>query len=192
MVALRNCVKSAALVLALAALPGCAGTISDSKALQPGSAESRRITDLPVDAAGSSAPVVVAPEVLHGFTFLYQYVDETEFVLCLEGNQSKGRIYVTGFRLAILKKTTIGSASYEPCRSRNYIGTAHNHPPVQQPAALCAQSIPDRNSFNDDARALVDIILCGDTRYLWVLKDGRSDVDDGMTRLRQLLARRLH
>jgi hypothetical protein len=140
--------------------------------------------------ARSFTSVVVAADVLHGFSFLYQYVNETEFVLCLEGTQDARRLYVTGFRLAVVTKTTINTVSYEPCTSRNYLGTAHNHPP-EPGGAQCAQSASDQNSFYNDQKAVVDIILCGNTRYLWVLKDGRSSVDDGMSRVRQLLAKSL-
>jgi hypothetical protein len=179
-------VKNAARILILLALPGCASTFADSKALQPGAAETTSTTHPAVAATRSDTPVIVAPEVLLGFSFLYQYVSETEFVLCLEGTQHKGRVYVTGFRLALLTRTTINTVSYEPCTSSNYLGTAHNHPPG--PGMSCTPSLPDRTSFHNDLRAVVDIILCGHTRYLWVLKDGRSSVDDGRFRVRQLLA----
>jgi hypothetical protein len=184
----RAQVKNAARILIFLTLPGCASKYADSKALHPGPAETRSITEVAVAAAGSNSPVVVVPEVLHGFGFLYQHVTDTEFVLCLEGSQYKGHIYITGFRLALITKTTINTVSYEPCTSSNYIGTAHNHPPDPS-GALCMQSSSDWNSFRNDARAVVDIILCGNSRYLWVLKDGRSSVDDGTSRVRQLLAK---
>ncbi|HEX6063626.1 MAG TPA: hypothetical protein VFZ04_05355 [Longimicrobiales bacterium] len=181
-------VKHAVRIIVFLALPGCANTIIDSKALQPGSADASRITELAVYAAGSDVPVLVAPEVLGGFNFLYHYIDETEFVLCLEGARKSGRVYVTGFRLATITRTTIGSAAYEPCTNANYIGTAHNHPPVQNTMTLCGQSSADRITFQRDTAALVDIILCGHSQFVWVLKDGRSGLDNGTGRTRPVLA----
>jgi len=120
-------------------------------------------------------PVVVAPEVIDGFQFLYRFITETEFVLCLEGTRQEGRIMVDGFRLARMEATSVNSVRYQPCNSPRYVGTAHNHPPVEDPGkSLCYQSEPDRRSFGMDQRAVLDIVICGDTRYLWVLKDGRS------------------
>jgi hypothetical protein len=119
-------------------------------------------------------PVVVAPEVIEGFQFLYRHITEVEFVLCLEGTRRNGKLYVDGFRLARMEVTSINSVRYQPCTSDRYIGTAHNHPPVDEDKSLCYQSEPDRRSFGMDARAIVDVVLCGDDRYYWVLKDGRS------------------
>lgn len=180
-----------AMLLGLFALSGCAGTMTSSKAQGPRASEPTRITDLPVDAAGAHTPVVIAPEVLHGFSFLYQNITHTEFVLCLEGTRKNRQIFITGFRLAVITRSSIGAAAYEPCTNANYIGTAHNHPPVEG-TDMCKASVPDKVSFYNDIRAAVDIILCGSTRYLWVLKDGRSDVDDGMSRVRKILASHSH
>ena len=182
-------VKIAAMMLMLLLLAGCANTLDDAKALHPDPAPDVRITYPPVMAPRSATPVLVTPEVLLGFSFLYRYIDETEFVLCLEGQERRGRVHVTGFRLALIKRSTIGSASYAPCTNRDYVGTAHNHPPVASSAELCAQSQLDRETFHQDGRALVDIILCGDSRYVWVLKDGRSEVDEGIERVRRELAK---
>jgi hypothetical protein len=127
----------------------------------------------PTDLSGE--PVIVASEVIEGFEFLYRFITETEFVLCLEGSREDGKIVVDGFRLARMEATSVNSVRYQPCNSPRYIGTAHNHPPVQELGkSLCYQSEPDRRSFGLDPRALLDIVLCGDQRYLWVLKDGRS------------------
>jgi hypothetical protein len=123
--------------------------------------------------------VVVAPEVIEGFQFLYQFVTETEFVLCLEGTASGGRIYVTSFRLARMTASTANAVKYDPCTSQHYVGTAHNHPPVPNNHPPCYQSALDRNSFLNDTRAIVDIVLCGRTTYLWVLKDGRKSIKGG-------------
>ena len=126
---------------------------------------------LDMDAA---EPVVLAPEVLEGFQFLYRFITEVEFVLCLEGGRKNGRLHVDAFRLARMEASSVNSVRYQPCTSDRYVGTAHNHPPVDQDKSLCYQSEPDRRSFGMDNRAVVDIVLCGDDKYLWVLKDGRS------------------
>ncbi len=125
--------------------------------------------------APDAEPVVVAPDVVNGWEFLYRNVTQTEFVLCLEGSRQDGKIVVDGFRLARMDASTVNSVRYEPCTSARYVGTAHNHPPVDDPGkSLCYQSEPDRRSFGMDNRAVVDIVLCGDNKFLWVLKDGRS------------------
>jgi hypothetical protein len=122
-------------------------------------------------------PVVVAPEVMEGFKFLYRFITEVEFVLCLEGVRKDGRLYVDNFRLARMEATSVNSVRYQPCTSERYVGTAHNHPPVDEDKSLCYQSEPDRRSFGMDSRAVVDVVLCGDDRYYWVLKDGRSGAE---------------
>ena len=126
-------------------------------------------------ASDDAEPVVIAPEVVDGWEFLYRNITSTEFVLCLEGSHQDGKILVDGFRLARMEASTINTVRYQPCQSSRYVGTAHNHPPVDDPnKSLCYQSEPDRRSFGMDQRASVDIVLCGDAKYLWVLKDGRS------------------
>lgn len=119
-------------------------------------------------------PVIVSPEVMEGFQFLYRFITEVEFVLCLEGTRRNGRLYVDAFRLARMEATSVNSVRYQPCVSERYIGTAHNHPPVGMDKSLCYQSEPDRRSFSLDQRAVVDVVLCGDDKYYWVLKDGRA------------------
>jgi hypothetical protein len=122
-----------------------------------------------------SEPVVVAPEVIAGWEFLYRFITETEFVLCLEGTQQNGRVIIDGFRLARMETTNVNSVRYQPCGSSRYVGTAHNHPPVgDRASSLCYQSEPDRRSFALDQRAIVDVVLCGADRFYWVTKDGRS------------------
>jgi|SRR5688572_17838114 hypothetical protein len=125
----------------------------------------------------AAEPVVVAPEVLEGFRFLYRFITEVEFVLCLEGTRKSGRLHVDGFRLALMEASSVNSVRYQPCTSDRYVGTAHNHPPVDEDKSLCYQSEPDRRSFGMDNRAVVDVVLCGDDRYYWVLKDGRSGAE---------------
>jgi hypothetical protein len=117
----------------------------------------------------SNNHVVVDWEVLAGWRFLYKFVTESEFVLCLEGERDAlGRVHITGFRLALMTETTISSVRYRLCKGmNNYIGTAHNHPPVS-PKNLCYQSAPDIKSYMDDTRAKIDIVLCGDNKFLWV------------------------
>jgi len=120
-------------------------------------------------------PVVVAPEVIEGWEFLYRFITETEFVLCLEGSRQDGRVVIDKFTLARMETTSVNSVRYQPCTSPRYVGTAHNHPPVDDPnKSLCYQSEPDRRSFGMDQRAVLDIVLCGDDKFLWVMKDGRS------------------
>ena len=130
-----------------------------------------------IDVTGSPEPepVTVAPEVVAGWEFLYKFITETEFVLCLEGTREDGRIVVDGFRLARMETTTVNSVRYQPCDSPRYVGTAHNHPPVDAAnRSLCYQSEPDRRSFGLDNRAAVDVVLCGDGLFRWWLKDGRT------------------
>jgi hypothetical protein len=122
----------------------------------------------------AAEPVTIAPEVVEGFQFLYRFITEVEFVLCLEGTRKNGRLHVDGFRLARMEASSVNSVRYQPCTSERYVGTAHNHPPVDHSKTLCYQSEPDRRSFGMDPRAVVDVVLCGDRKYLWVLKDGRS------------------
>ncbi|HEY0671798.1 MAG TPA: hypothetical protein VGD27_06010 [Longimicrobiales bacterium] len=119
-------------------------------------------------------PVVVAPEVIEGFQFLYRFITEVEFVLCLEGERKNGRLHVDAFRLARMEATSVNSVRYQPCTGARYVGTAHNHPPVGQDKSLCYQSEPDRRSFAMDERAVVDLVLCGSDQYYWALKDGRT------------------
>jgi hypothetical protein len=76
-----------------------------------------------------------------------------------------------------MEATSVNSVRYQPCSSDRYIGTAHNHPPVDGDKSLCYQSEPDRRSFGMDSRAVVDVVLCGDDKYYWVLKDGRSGAE---------------
>lgn len=123
---------------------------------------------------GASARVVVAPTVLEQWNYLYRYVNEVEFVLCLEGEQRAGRTYIEAFRLARMDAADANSVRYEPCTESDYIGTAHNHPPSSRGGGLCYPSVPDRESFAADRRAVVDVILCGENRVIWSLKDGTA------------------
>jgi hypothetical protein len=121
----------------------------------------------------NAGPVVVAPEVIEGWRFLYRFVTEVEFVLCLEGRKSGNNFYIDGFRLARMEAANSSSVRYQPCTSDRYIGTAHNHPPVTTSKSLCYQSLPDRRSFEADNRAIIDIVLCGEdpVRFLWVVRE---------------------
>ncbi len=160
-----------ALTVALAA---CASGGARPKAVGPVPAEP--VPEAALVSYDDAEPVVVAPEVVEAWEFLYRFVTETEFVLCLEGSGQEGKIVVDGFRLARMEATSVNSVRYQPCTSPRYVGTAHNHPPVvdDPDRSLCYQSEPDRRSFGMDARAAVDIVLCGPDKFLWVLKDGRS------------------
>jgi hypothetical protein len=119
-----------------------------------------------------AAPVVVKNEILESWNYLYRHITGAEFVLCLEGYQRDGTIFIDNFRLARMENESMTSVRYHPCESERYVGTAHNHPPTGQGGSLCYRSIPDRRSFAEDPRAIVDVILCGTDTYLWVLKDG--------------------
>ena len=55
-----------------------------------------------------AAPVLVSKEVMEGWNYLYRFITEVEFVLCLEGSVRDGVITIDGFR-------QIGRAS---CRER--------------------------------------------------------------------------
>ena len=159
----------------LASVTGACGTAGVSpKAFDSLTAEPSAADRL-MDADGGAEPVIISPEVVEGWQFLYRFITETEFVLCLEGTRQDGKIVVDGFRLARMEATSVNSVRYQPCDSPRYVGTAHNHPPVDNSQkSLCYQSEPDRRSFGMDPRAAVDIVLCGDQKFRWWLKDGRS------------------
>lgn len=163
-------------VLGVLLLTACVSTSGQPKAYE--SAPIGRPLAMPAPASsGSLRFVTVEPAVVEGFQFLYQYVNETEFVLCLEGKRVNNRVHVTGFRLARMTNTTPYKVAYEDCATSDYVGTAHNHPPTPTGTSLCYQSAADQKSFHIDTRALVDIILCGETKFIWVLKDGRSKIE---------------
>lgn len=169
-------------ILGLAALTACAHAGGPPKAYEL-AALGRPMSAWPTRATAAARPVVVAPEVTDGFEFLYRFVNETEFVLCLEGKRVGDRVLVTGFRLAHMKSTSVYKVSYSDCGNRDYVGTAHNHPPTVAETSLCYQSDADQRTFLADGRALVDIVLCGTGRFLWVLKDGRSNVESSAQRM---------
>ena len=126
-------------------------------------------------AALADAEPLLAEDVANGFGFLYRFITEAEFVLCLEGTVDDGELRIDGFRLAHIESTTVNSVRYQPCRSPRYVGTAHNHPPANRPDQ-CTRSGPDRRSFAADSLAVVDIVLCENDRYSWTLKDGRTGI----------------
>jgi hypothetical protein len=135
-------------------------------------------THSPANLVGAG-PVVVPEDILEGWRFLYRFVTEVEFVLCLEGRKSGGKIYIEDFRLAHMEAANSSSVRYQPCASDRYIGTAHNHPPVTSSKSLCYQSLPDRRSFEADARAVVDVVLCGEDRFLWVAREENGEQQVG-------------
>ena len=125
--------------------------------------------------AADGSPVVVSPDVIEAWEFLYRFITETEFVLCLQGTKQDGRVIIDDFRLARMETSSVNSVRYQPCPGSRYVGTAHNHPPVDDAGkSLCYQSEPDRRSFTLDERAVVDIVLCGSDKFRWWLKDGRN------------------
>ena len=162
-------------VAALALTVGACGSAGVSPKAYEGFALDPASRESTADMNGGIEPVIVEPEVMEGWEFLYRFITETEFVLCLEGSRQDGKIVVDGFRLARMEASSVNSVRYQPCNSPRYVGTAHNHPPVDDSQkSLCYQSEPDRRSFGLDPRAVVDIVLCGDWKFRWWLKDGRS------------------
>jgi hypothetical protein len=156
-------------------LSGCSsmGVIPKASETEATAAETPTATEWKNSIDGS--PVVVAPEVVEAWEFLYRHITTTEFVLCLEGSKQEGYLVIDGFKLARMEASSINNVRYQPCASARYIGTAHNHPPVDDAGkSLCYQSEPDRRSFAMDQRAVVDVVLCGADRYRWWLKDGRN------------------
>lgn len=119
--------------------------------------------------------LVTSLTVKNGFEFLYSNVKEKEFVLCLEGVKKGSELTLTDFRLAEMPKATTESVSYTPCKSRSYVGTAHNHLP-HGGQDMCYQSAPDRKSFVEDSRALIDVVLCGPRKFRWWDKQGNTEL----------------
>lgn len=156
-----------ALALGCAPVAGSAQSAADRAAGRTAG----RAGDVP---GAGDATILVAPEVLDGWNFLYRFITEVEFVLCLEGRRQGDAIYIDGFRLARIEATSHNSVRYQPCTDERYVGTAHNHPPVEGRGSLCYRSVPDRQSFERDLRAVIDVVLCGPDRYIWVLRDGRT------------------
>jgi hypothetical protein len=162
-------------VAAVALVVGACGSAGVSPKAYEGFSADAASSESAAAMDASLEPVIVAPEVMEGWKFLYRFITETEFVLCLEGSRQDGKIVVESFRLARMEATSVNSVRYQPCNSPRYVGTAHNHPPVDDSQkSLCYQSEPDRRSFGLDPRAVVDIVLCGDSKFRWWLKDGRS------------------
>ncbi|HUP90038.1 MAG TPA: hypothetical protein VM100_11825 [Longimicrobiales bacterium] len=160
-------------VAVFAVTVGACGTATAPKAFQ---GPTPLKIGVETDVSGTANDVVVvAPEVVAGWEFLYRFITETEFVLCLEGTRETDRITVDAFRLARMEATSVNSVRYQPCDSPRYVGTAHNHPPVDSSGrSLCYQSEPDRRSFGMDNRAAVDVVICGDGVFRWWMKDGRT------------------
>ncbi|HEX7049982.1 MAG TPA: hypothetical protein VF188_07180 [Longimicrobiales bacterium] len=159
-------------MVAVAVLLGCASVPVEAQTAAGTGNGKARAPASEVGAYVGSGPVVVAKEVVDAWNYLYQYITEVEFVLCLEGSRQGGRIVIDGFRLARMEAPSSTSVRYHPCAADRYVGTAHNHPPTAAGGPLCYRSLPDRRSFEEDARAVVDVVLCGPDRYMWVLKDG--------------------
>ena len=81
-------------------LAGCGsmGVVPKASDSEFGAASAESTPDLDWKADGN--PVVVAPEVIEAWEFLYRFITETEFVLCLEGSRQQGVLVVDGFKLA--------------------------------------------------------------------------------------------
>lgn|GEM_PF-520437 len=162
-------------VVALATIMiGSGATLAEAQSAVGSKRDATRAIAKRYSGYAGEAPVVVRNEVLDGWNYLYRHITKVEFVLCLEGFQRDGTIFIDNFRLARMENETFTSVRYHPCESERYIGTAHNHPPTGEGNSLCYRSIPDRRSFAEDRRAKVDIVLCGIDTYLWVLKDGTT------------------
>jgi hypothetical protein len=157
---------------------GCAASGDPSKSDGAGKKASSPESLEPANLVGAG-PVVVPAEVLEGWRFLYRFVTEVEFVLCLEGYKRDNKVHIDGFRLAFMEAANSSSVRYQPCTTDRYIGTAHNHPPVSTAKSLCYQSLPDRRSFEADTRAIVDVVLCGDDRFLWVVREADGQQQAG-------------
>ena len=168
-------------VFAILMLTACVSSSGQPKAYQPAPLGRPLVTSVP-KSTSSIRTITFDRQVAEGFQFLYQYVNETEFVLCLEGRRTGANVHVTGFRLARMKETSAYKVAYEECGNSDYVGTAHNHPMSGSGGPLCYQSAADQRSFQADGRAIIDVILCGDTKFLWVLKDGRSRLEGETTR----------
>ncbi|MGH7461320.1 MAG: hypothetical protein ACREMA_09865 [Longimicrobiales bacterium] len=169
------------LLVTLAVAAGCATSGVQPKETGTGNKASAPKHNAMAHLVGAG-PVVVPAEVLEGWRFLYRFVTEVEFVLCLEGERSGGKIYIEGFRLAYMEASNSSSVRYQPCTGDRYIGTAHNHPPVATTKSLCYQSLPDRRSFEADTRATLDVVLCGEDRFLWVVRkdDGGQEAGEAV------------
>lgn len=163
---MARCMRLGLGVLLLAAGPAAAQRPTTWVAKASAPADVSAATD-------GAAPVVVAPEVAQAWNYLYHFIDEAEFVLCLEGHESGGKVFIDNFRLAQIDAAGATTVRYEPCQVSDYIGTAHNHPPASGDPPACYRSVPDRQSFEQDAKARVDVILCGEDKWVWVTKDGR-------------------
>ena len=119
--------------------------------------------------------IVIAREVVDGWNFLFHSIIETEFALCLEGRNDRGRLTISGFRLAHIISSHQTAVEYVPCDGPYHVGTAHNHLASDYPGQdPCYQSGKDLRSFKKDGKAVVDIIICGRDRFVWALKDGKA------------------
>lgn len=114
--------------------------------------------------SASEMDVVVAPQVSAQMAFLYRYIQETEFALCLQGRVTKQKIYVDAFTMARISGAGPSGVSFERCDVPAYVGVAHNHPPsaTEPGKGMCYFSEMDRKVFARDKMARVDIVICGD------------------------------
>src|SRR5687768_195764 len=92
-------------LLAALAAAGCASSGTQPKAFVEEKSPAAPVATL-VSGAG---PVVVAQEVLDGWHFMYEFVTEVEFVLCLEGHRQGDQVFIDGFRLARMEASNVSS-----------------------------------------------------------------------------------
>jgi hypothetical protein len=162
------------LILAMAAVciaAGCAAPVSQA---HTNGVPLPRPTRSALAAATPEEPgsVKVSSDVMQQWAYLYRVIDKTEFALCLEGRIDGRNVVVENFRLARVRAFTRNAVSFEPCESPSYIGMAHNHPDAagNTRASLCYFSAEDQRSFEKDKRATIDIVVCGETQFVWQRK----------------------
>jgi hypothetical protein len=119
--------------------------------------------------------VILGPELAAQLSFLYRYIQEVEFAVCLEGRIIGGRVEVDKFRMANMSVTAINGVRYDRCDVPGYVGMAHNHPPTSvRSTTPCYFSALDKLTFSRDKKAVVDIVICGDREFAYQSKPAGS------------------
>ncbi|HUP88826.1 MAG TPA: hypothetical protein VM100_05740, partial [Longimicrobiales bacterium] len=95
------------------------------------------------------------------------------FAVCLEGRISERLVKVDKFRLAEIGESTPNGVKYKRCDVPGYVGMAHNHLPTDGQQSPCYFSGTDQRSFNNDDAALIDVVICGDARFVQQTKRRR-------------------
>ena len=161
----RAAIKALPAVWCIAALIGCASQGSIYQSLNY-----RKALAAPADSA-SKLRVVLGPELTAHLRFLYRYIQETEFAVCLEGRIKGQQIEVDNFRMAKMHATAPNGVKYEPCNIPGYVGMAHNHLPRAADApSPCYFSASDIRSFDSDKAALIDVVICGEDQFVFKAK----------------------